>query len=76
MWDNASPVPLEESDPELAEFFRQVSNKEVPYIVHHDEIYNRHTGGIAVAGSTVKVKRNDPCTCGSGKKYKKCCGRK
>jgi len=19
--------------------------------------------------------RNDPCTCGSGKKYKKCCGR-
>ncbi len=23
---------------------------------------------------TVKVGRNDPCTCGSGKKYKKCCG--
>jgi hypothetical protein len=22
-----------------------------------------------------KVRRNDPCTCGSGKKYKKCCGR-
>ena len=21
-----------------------------------------------------KVGRNDPCTCGSGKKYKKCCG--
>ncbi|MHC4985462.1 MAG: SEC-C metal-binding domain-containing protein, partial [Planctomycetota bacterium] len=20
-----------------------------------------------------KVKRNDPCPCGSGKKYKKCC---
>ncbi|MGL6105147.1 SEC-C metal-binding domain-containing protein [Romboutsia sp.] len=19
--------------------------------------------------------RNDPCTCGSGKKYKKCCGK-
>ncbi len=25
--------------------------------------------------STAKVGRNDPCTCGSGKKYKKCCGR-
>jgi preprotein translocase subunit SecA len=24
---------------------------------------------------TVKVGRNDPCPCGSGKKYKKCCGR-
>ena len=21
-----------------------------------------------------KVNRNSPCTCGSGKKYKKCCG--
>jgi uncharacterized protein YecA (UPF0149 family) len=24
--------------------------------------------------ATVKVGRNDPCPCGSGKKYKKCCG--
>lgn len=24
--------------------------------------------------NTVKVGRNDPCVCGSGKKYKKCCG--
>jgi preprotein translocase subunit SecA len=22
----------------------------------------------------VTIGRNDPCTCGSGKKYKKCCG--
>jgi preprotein translocase subunit SecA len=25
--------------------------------------------------SAAKVGRNDPCPCGSGKKYKKCCGR-
>jgi preprotein translocase subunit SecA len=25
--------------------------------------------------SSLKVGRNDPCPCGSGKKYKKCCGR-
>jgi uncharacterized protein YecA (UPF0149 family) len=24
--------------------------------------------------SSPKVGRNDPCPCGSGKKYKKCCG--
>ena len=24
--------------------------------------------------NTVKIGRNDPCICGSGKKYKKCCG--
>ena len=23
---------------------------------------------------TQKISRNDPCSCGSGKKYKKCCG--
>ncbi len=29
----------------------------------------------AVVRSSPKVGRNDPCPCGSGKKYKKCCGR-
>jgi len=28
-----------------------------------------------VAGKKKKIGRNDPCPCGSGKKYKKCCGR-
>jgi len=27
-------------------------------------------------GSRLKVGRNDPCPCGSGKKYKNCCGRR
>ena len=31
----------------------------------HPEITVHHTGP--------KVGRNDPCPCGSGKKYKKCC---
>jgi preprotein translocase subunit SecA len=29
---------------------------------------------VSVARKTQKVGRNDPCPCGSGKKYKKCCG--
>ncbi len=29
----------------------------------------------AAEAKPVKVGRNDPCPCGSGKKYKKCCGR-
>ena len=28
-----------------------------------------------VVHATPKVGRNDPCPCGSGKKYKKCCGK-
>jgi SEC-C motif domain protein len=38
-----------------------------------------YTGQVDEPGQTVrreapKVGRNDPCPCGSGKKYKKCCG--
>jgi preprotein translocase subunit SecA len=41
--------------------------------------YNMNRGGEAPAPATIKrqgekVGRNDPCPCGSGKKYKKCCG--
>lgn len=32
------------------------------------------TMGPRPRANVVKVGRNDPCTCGSGKKYKKCCG--
>ena len=27
------------------------------------------------ARNTKKIGRNDPCPCGSGKKYKQCCGK-
>ncbi|WP_425314952.1 SEC-C metal-binding domain-containing protein [Treponema vincentii] len=30
---------------------------------------------VQVVRTTPKVGRNDPCPCGSGKKYKHCCGR-
>jgi SEC-C motif domain protein len=38
-----------------------------------------YTGQVNEPGKTVKretpkIGRNDPCPCGSGKKYKKCCG--
>ena len=37
----------------------------------------QHTQGqsITVRRSSPKIGRNDPCPCGSGKKYKNCCGR-
>jgi hypothetical protein len=41
--------------------------------------YSERERGIYVAAAPVrnetKVGRNDPCPCGSGKKYKKCCGK-
>jgi len=37
----------------------------------------RHTGGDRPSGTDTmrKIGRNAPCPCGSGKKYKRCCGR-
>ncbi|MCI8402429.1 MAG: SEC-C domain-containing protein [Lachnospiraceae bacterium] len=38
------------------------------------ELYREQkASGTVVKGK--KIGRNDPCPCGSGKKYKKCCGR-
>jgi hypothetical protein len=31
--------------------------------------------GTPIVRTTPKIGRNDPCPCGSGKKYKKCCGK-
>ncbi len=33
-----------------------------------------HIDFVAETKIKLKVGRNDPCSCGSGKKYKKCCG--
>lgn len=42
---------------------------------HHGEGGMIGGGGSTTVRKGKKVGRNDPCPCGSGKKYKKCCGR-
>lgn len=42
-----------------------------------DELVNNNVNGPRIKTAPVsvtKIGRNDPCPCGSGKKYKKCCG--
>ena len=34
----------------------------------------KQSSGQEKGSSSYKIGRNDPCPCGSGKKYKKCCG--
>ncbi len=38
-------------------------------------VYVRGEPGKQAARAAIKVGRNDPCPCGSGKKYKACCGK-
>jgi len=37
-------------------------------------LYTEQKRSHTIIRNEAKVGRNDPCTCGSGKKYKKCCG--
>ena len=39
------------------------------------ELYKEQKSSTTIVKGQ-KVYPNDPCACGSGKKYKKCCGRK
>jgi len=69
------------------EFIATYRQKDVTLEHHEIAEFSRHNGiwyytdGKIVTPGTVrhqgpKVGRNDPCPCGSGKKYKKCCGSK
>ena len=40
----------------------------------HELYLEQKKSGTIVKGP--KIGRNDPCPCGSGKKYKQCCGKK
>jgi uncharacterized protein YecA (UPF0149 family) len=42
--------------------------------VHGPNCNHGHDALRPITRVTVKIGRNDPCTCGSKKKYKKCCG--
>ncbi|MBZ0155689.1 MAG: preprotein translocase subunit SecA [Alphaproteobacteria bacterium] len=55
---------------------RHESEAEVQARNQQPLVYNRGDGDGArqPVHKEKKVGRNDPCTCGSGKKYKKCCG--
>ena len=57
-----------------------------PQVIRREQIAKPVSEGFAGSGdgtlkkkpvvkkASQKVGRNDPCPCGSGKKYKKCCG--
>lgn len=42
--------------------------------VHDDNCGHSHATHEPYVRDGGKIGRNDPCPCGSGKKYKKCCG--
>ena len=43
--------------------------------LHMQSIGQGKKGKVIACPGSKKIYPNDPCPCGSGKKYKKCCGR-
>jgi uncharacterized protein YecA (UPF0149 family) len=72
------PIPLEESDPELAEMLMEVvkHNVSTPKKDHIVVDFESEQAYYKTARVEKTINRNDPCSCGSGKKHKKCCMRK
>jgi len=54
---------------------KEMENKSVDEIMQELEAQTEMLKAEFEAKQRKKVKRNDPCPCGSGKKYKDCCGK-
>ena len=75
----------EGSDVGTVEFIAHYTVKESPFDHHEIATFRKISGNWRFTDSKIigpdpirreepKIGRNDPCPCGSGKKYKKCCG--
>jgi len=67
--------PIENVDPEIADLFMDIANKRYKYGIR--SIHSHGEDIVLVPAPIVSQKtigRNDPCSCMSGKKYKRCCG--
>jgi uncharacterized protein len=80
-WSNQEGLPLVPGSAErIAEIQERAVGLLPAAVIAIDRFWKgRRNGALpvtrqAVSGSTAKVGRNDPCPCGSGKKYKRCCG--
>jgi SEC-C motif-containing protein len=74
-------------DEGTVEFIAQYSHAQKKYVLHEISQFRRDDNqwyyiegngpeSKPVVRITKKIARNDPCSCGSNKKYKKCCGNK
>lgn len=61
-----------ETHPELMDWKLAALESEIDFRNTSKQSGNLHNGPIVKEN---KIGRNDPCPCGSGKKYKKCCGK-
>lgn len=69
----SKPIPLEIEDPELGEMLVEVVQHNATTPKKDHIIVSDQYVGTRTVTKTKTVGRNEPCPCGSGRKYKKCC---
>ena len=62
---------LDELNEKLLDLKQDTITYASPY--SHKESDSRKEGFYHPVRTELKIQRNEPCPCGSGKKYKKCC---
>jgi len=73
--EDGAPVLPTNSAEEIAQIRREAVDLLGPAVYGVDKYWKMHgrRAGPAPVPALLKVGRNEPCPCGSGKKYKKCC---
>lgn len=66
---------LEKSETDQEKLMKELEDHYVQALKERKEPAHIYDGRASYKRIMPKVGRNDPCPCGSGKKYKKCCGR-
>jgi uncharacterized protein len=65
---------IESSLVRIHRYWKETGSSQKPEVVHQDWSAGRQQAFEQVVRAGPKIGRNDPCPCGSGKKFKKCCG--
>ena len=69
---------LQTGEMDIEDFRKQIRTTELPSEAMHFDLLRQLADikpPITQPEKQKKVGRNDPCPCGSGKKYKRCCGK-
>ena len=70
----ALPDEIPEKDEDIPDG-RKALDKILAQYGGREKVREQLMQSISKAAARKKIGPNDPCPCGSGKKYKKCCGR-
>ena len=70
-------VPFKQTDIEKAKEVLKLSDNDIQsyFFTRNVQTNDDKSDSVKKPKKSKKVGRNDPCPCGSGRKYKQCCGK-